>query len=50
MVNINTVALEGTTPCIMIHYYVSDEPIASVFVVVDFSHEGGILHKVGQRG
>jgi hypothetical protein len=37
-------------PCNTIHYYVSDELIASAFIVVDLSHEGGILHKVGLKG
>ena len=50
MVNVNDVDLEVMTACSTIHYYVSDEPIASAFMVVDPRHEGGILQKVGQRG
>lgn len=50
MVNVNAVYLEAMMSCGIIHYYVSDKPIASAFIVADLSHEGRILHKVGQRG
>jgi hypothetical protein len=50
VVNVNGVHLEVMTLGIIIQYYVSDGPIASVFMVVDLSHEGGILQKVAQKG
>jgi hypothetical protein len=49
VVNVNCVRLEVMASCSITHYYVSDEHIASVFMVVDLSHEGGILQKIGQR-
>jgi hypothetical protein len=48
-VNVNDVDLEVMRSWSIIHYYVSDEPISSVFMVVVLRQEGGILHKVGQR-